>query len=120
MEKEYVAAVIGVAGTVVGTVLGFFLTFLYELLKDRRRIKEEFYEIKGVILYGVTTNEIPRNLNALRRFYVKNSHKLKNELFHQFYEKWLHDPLIERGQPALSFDKEKTEAMFSDLEQIKL
>lgn len=120
MDKEYVTAVIGIAGTVVGTVLGFFLTFFYECLKERIRIKAAFYKIKKIIIYGVTLNEIPRNLNALRQFYIENSHNLKNEIFDRFYEKWLHNHLVERGEPTLHFDKEKAEAMLSDLKKIKL
>lgn len=119
MEREYIAAIIGVAGTAVGTVLGFLLTLLYERFKESSRIKAEFEELKSAVVLGVTSNEIPKNLNALRRFYIRNCYRVRNEAFDQFYGKWLHDPTVEMGRSEI-YDDRKRQAMLEELERVKL
>jgi hypothetical protein len=120
MDK-YLETIIGGAIGLAGVVLGFLLRLLSISISERKRVKQEFAEIKNVIYSTRITNNLFPALLNLKQFFVRNSQYLRREENNSFFQKWLMGPLVEEAFTGIGYwSKEKIEEMFHDLDKTGL
>ena len=120
MDK-YLATMIGGMIGLIGVVLGFFLNLLSNCLSEKKRVKEEFSEIKNSVYSTTIANNLFPELLKLKRFLLRHSRFLKKRENNDFYQKWLTHPLVEEAFKGIGYwDKEKIDEMFRDLDKTKL
>ncbi len=120
MEK-FIDTIIGGIIGLIGVILGFCLQVISNKLTERKRIKEEFSEIKNGIYSVTITNDLFPELLKFKRFFVRNGHFLKNKENKYFFHTWLMEPLVEQAFTGVGYWKrERVEAMLKDLDKTRV
>jgi hypothetical protein len=119
-----VAAVIAGVFTMLGVALGFGLEHYSRYLSERKKIKQEFLEIRGTILSTPLNNflypSLYPHLRSLKAFFVKHPEYLKRQQNDSFFRKWLTDPFLDTGLETTRWPNERVEEMFRDLSETKV
>ncbi len=122
MDKEYIIAFIGIAGTLAGTVFGFALTIIYDSVKKSQHMKDELQKSINRAQLVATINKYPIALTHLRNVIQDNAHILiKNKPVVEFYSKWLSDPTLSLESEFIGFyTPEKIQELRNDLSKLKI
>lgn len=104
------------------TVGDFTLKIGDSAKKAEEKIVEDFVSIKKAILYTVSVENLYPNLKKLRDFFLKYDEILKRNEIKIFFDKWLADPLVERGERMIGcwIDPIKVQALKDDLSKLKI
>jgi hypothetical protein len=114
-------ALISFASAILGIILGHFLHHYSVRSMEQRRIVDEFHEIKNSIYYTETNNYLLYELNKFRRFFIRHQEFLKIQENQDFFDNWLRNSIVERGEEVLiTWSKEKFDKFYNDLERTKL
>jgi len=118
--KELDSIIVGIFA-LIGVVLGFLLQLLFSHLSEKKRIKQEFQDIKNSIYYTTIENNLCPELLKLKRFFTRYDKFLKKQENNYFFQKWLMDPCVEEAFTGVGFwNKGKIKEMLRDLEKTKI
>lgn len=120
MEK-YLDLIINGTFALLGVALGFFLQLFSTYLSERRRIKQEFSQIKASIYSTTIMNNLFPELLKLKRFFVSYNKLLKRKENKYFYQKWLTEPNVETAFTGVGYwNNQNVKEMLNDLDKTKL
>lgn len=93
---------------------------LLQKWREQRALQREFETIRRRILYVGLLNDLPVELHALRAFLIEND-LVEIPGIHEFFDRWLTDPVVVIGRPAVGAFRESGVAeMMEQLASLKL
>jgi hypothetical protein len=87
--------------------------------KDRKQARDLLAQHKRRIMASRVTNNLYRELRALRDAFLQHGLADRNEASRKFFDKWLSDPVVELGwTPSGGWSQKRIAALHADLEAL--
>ena len=97
-------------------LLGGFL----ERRRERKALLHEFEVLKRRVLYVGIVNDLPVELNKLRKFIIEKG-LVESPDINEFFSDWLSNPTVVTGTPALNvFSQDAINQLMSQLDAMRL
>ncbi|HEY3527006.1 MAG TPA: hypothetical protein VGK47_12455, partial [Nitrososphaeraceae archaeon] len=74
----------------------------------------QFEILRRNIIYCNIANDLPVQLNKLRKFFIETGLVERSEI-NQYYARWLNDPVLSMGIPVLRYSLEEIVALKEEL-----
>lgn len=98
----------------------FGLKEFVEKQRKRKALLREFETLKRQVLYVGLTNNLPVELNGLRKFIIENR-LVEFPSINEFFLIWLTNPMVVSGTPALNtFSEAATNQLMSQLTTMRI
>lgn len=93
---------------------------LLERRRERKALLQEFEALKRRVLYVGIANDLPVELNKLRKFIIEKG-LVESPGINEFFLDWLTNPIVVTGTPALNvFSEASTKQLMSQLAVMRL